>query len=79
MQGQVPTFFTLGETRALIASVQTGRYGTRDAAMLWCFAHGLRVAEVAALNVGDVIQPENAGMAAMRVRGRAASRARFRS
>ena len=70
IQGQAPTFFTLDETRTLIASVQTGRYGKRDAAMLWCFAHGLRVAEVTALNVGDVIQPENGGMAAMRVRGK---------
>ena len=70
MQGQAPTFFTLDETRELIASVQAGRYGKRDAAMLWCFAHGLRVAEVATLNVGDVIQPENGGMAALRVRGK---------
>ena len=28
------------------------------------------MAEVAALNVGDVIQPENGGMAALRVRGK---------
>ena len=38
--------------------------------MLWCFGHGLRVAEAVALNVSDVIHPNDDGLAAIRVRGK---------
>ena len=70
IQGKAPTYCTTTETRALLRSVAPGRYAKRDLAMLWCFAHGLRVAEVAALDVRDVTAPTGDGLAALRVRGK---------
>ena len=58
------------ETRDLFESVPSGRYAKRDRAMLWCLAHGLRVAEVAALNLVDVLEPEGEHMPALRVCGK---------
>jgi integrase/recombinase XerC len=70
IQGKVPTYITLGETETLLQSIKPGRYAKRDLVMLWCFALGLRVAEAAALDVGDVIHPEDDAMPAIRVRGK---------
>ena len=70
IQGKAPTYITLDETKALLQSIKPGRYAKRDLVMLWCFAHGLRVAETASLNVADVIHPEGDAMPAIRVRGK---------
>ena len=70
IQGKAPTYITLDETRELLQSIKPGRYAKRDLVMLWCFAHGLRVAETASLNVADVIHPEDDAMPAIRVRGK---------
>ena len=70
LQGKVPTYLTMQETRDLFESVPAGRYAKRDRAMLWCLAHGLRVAEVAALDLADVMEPDDEHMPALRVRGK---------
>ena len=70
IQGKAPTYITLDETTELLQSIKPGRYAKRDLVMLWCFAHGLRVAETASLNVADVIHPEDDAMPAIRVRGK---------
>ena len=70
LQGKAPTYMTLDETKALLESIKPGRYAKRDLVMLWCFAHGLRKAETAALNVADVIHPDDDAMPAIRVRGK---------
>ena len=71
VQGRAPTFITTEETRGLLDAVYIeDRYARRDLAMLWCFAHGLRLAEVAALNIGDVVPDVGDGLPHLRVRGK---------
>ena len=53
--GKAPTYITLSETETLLQSIKPGRYAKCDLVILWCFAHGLRVAETASPNVPDVI------------------------
>lgn len=73
VQGRAPTFITIEETRDLFDAVDIlNSYARRDLAMLWCFAHGLRLAEVAALNVGDAFLDvgRGNGLAHFRVNGK---------
>ena len=70
LQGKAPTHLTIEETRDLFEHVPSGRYAKRDRAMLWCLVHGLRVAEVASLNLADVMKPDDEHMPALRVRGK---------
>lgn len=41
-----------------------------DEAILYVLSHGLRVSEVCALSVGDVIPPKGDGLAALSIRGK---------
>ena len=73
VQGKAPTFITIEETRCLLDTVDIeDRYARRDLAMLWCFAHGLRLSEVADLNVGHVVPHvgNDGGLAHFRVSGK---------
>ena len=71
VQGRAPTYITIEETRNLLDTLDTeDRYARRDLAMIWCFAHGLRLAEVAALNVGDMVPDVGKNLAQIKVRGK---------
>jgi site-specific recombinase XerD len=71
MQDKAPTYLTTEETRRLLAAVDTAAsHGHRDVAILYALAHGLRVAEVCALNVADVLAAKPGGLPALRVAGK---------
>ncbi len=57
---------TLDETRLLLNSAEL----PRDVAMLWCLAYGLRIAELTALEIGDIRPPNSTGMGSLMVRGK---------
>jgi len=63
---RAPVFMTLDETRLLLNSTEL----PRDVAMLWCLAYGLRIAELTALEIGDVTPPNGTGMGSLMVRGK---------
>jgi len=46
-------FMTLDETRLLLNTAKL----PRDVALLWALSYGLRIAEVTALQIGDVAAP----------------------
>ncbi len=66
VSNRAPVFLTLDETRSLIATAKL----SRDIALLWCLAYELRIAEATALQIGDVVQPNGNGLAALSVRGK---------
>jgi len=71
IRDKAPTFLTLEETRRLLDTVdESARHARRDRAILYTLSHGLRVAEVCALDVGDVIPPKDGGLAALSIRGK---------
>ena len=62
---------TTDESRKLLDAIDPkGRHAKRDKAMLWALAVGLRVGEVVALNVGDVLPPKDGQLAGLRVHGK---------
>ncbi len=63
---KAPVFMTLDETRLLLNSAEL----PRDVAMLWCLAYGLRIAELTALEIGDITRPNGTGMGSLMVRGK---------
>ena len=66
-----PTYLETNETRRLFDAIDpAGRHAKRDQAMAWVLATGLRVGEVVALNVGDVIPPADGKLAGLRVHGK---------
>ena len=71
-RGRTPTYLTVEETRRLLEAVDPrSRTGKRDRAILWLLVGaGLRVGEIVALRVGDVIPPENGRLATLHVRGK---------
>lgn len=66
-----PEYLTTDETRRLLNSIDPHSiYAQRDRALLWALAYGLRVGEVAALAVGDVIPPKGGKLPALRITGK---------
>ena len=66
-----PEYLTVVETRRLITAIDPHSiYAVRDRALLWALAYGLRVGEVAALNVGDVIPPKGESLPELRITGK---------
>lgn len=66
-----PEYLTIDETRRLIAVIDPqSLYAVRDRALLWALAYGLRVGEVAALNVGDVLPAKAGKLPALRITGK---------
>ena len=66
VSNKAPVFMTLDETRLLLNSAKL----PRDVAMLWCLAYGLRIAELTALEIGDISSPNGTGMGSLMVRGK---------
>lgn len=66
-----PEYLTTGETRRLLAAIDPHSiYAVRDLALFWALAYGLRVGEVAALNVGDVIAPKAGKLPELKIIGK---------
>jgi len=67
-----PEYLELAETRKLIQSVDNGSaYAARDRSLVWILSYGLRVGEVAGLNVGDLIEPKKRGeLPGLRITGK---------
>jgi len=63
---KAPVFMTLDETRLLLNSAKL----PRDVALFWALSYGLRIAEVTALQIGDVAVPNGNGLGALTVRGK---------
>ena len=63
---KAPVFMTLDETRLLLNSAKL----PRDVALFWALSYGLRIAEVTALQIGDVGVPNGNGLGSMTVRGK---------
>ncbi len=66
VSNKAPVFMTLDETRLLLNTAKL----PRDVALLWCLSYGMRIAEVTALDIGDVAAPNGNGMGALMVRGK---------
>ena len=66
VKNKAPVYLTLAETVRLIATATL----SRDIALLWCLAFGLRIAEVQALKIGDIAPPTGAGSASITVVGK---------
>ncbi|MBN1889463.1 MAG: tyrosine-type recombinase/integrase [Thermoflexales bacterium] len=65
-----PAYLETDEMKRLFDLVGQSRHGTRDLAMLWCLATGLRVGEVITLDVKDVVPPNGDGQAWLQVHGK---------
>jgi len=59
-------FLKLDETRLLLNTAKL----PRDVALFWCLSYGTRIAEVTALQIGDVTAPNGSGMGSLLVRGK---------
>ena len=59
-------FLTLDETRELLNTAKL----PRDEALLWSLAHGLRIAEVTALEIADLGPPNGSRLGSLMVHGK---------
>ena len=66
VSNKAPVFLTLDETRLLLNTAKL----PRDMPLFWCLSCGLRIAEVTALQIGDVAAPNGSGMGSLTVRGK---------
>ena len=63
---KAPVFLTLDETRLLLNTAKL----PRDVALFWSLSYGLRIAELTALEIGDITRPNGTGMGSLMVRGK---------
>ena len=66
VSNKAPVFLTLDETRLLLNTAKL----PRDLALFWCLSYGLRISEVAALQISDVTSPNGSGLGSLAVRGK---------